>query len=167
MGLDNRAPTSDEQAAMEHLAEAALDVGAFGVSSGPFTAPGAYARPAELEALAGVAARRGAAYATHLRDEAANVLAAVDEVIAAAERTGARTRIVHVKISGTDGWGGAAHRQGRGRAPTRASPRLRSLSLHNRGHPLGIAHVLVNGVAVIDAGTRTGARPGHVLRRAA
>ena len=107
MGLASRAPTADEQAAMERLAEEALEAGAFGVSSGPFTAPGAYAKPAELEALAKIAARRGAGYATHLRDEAAKVAEAVDEVIAAAERTGARTRIVHVKISGTAGWGDA------------------------------------------------------------
>ncbi|MFM9939790.1 MAG: N-acyl-D-amino-acid deacylase family protein [Hyphomicrobiaceae bacterium] len=107
MGLDNRAPTTDEQAAMERLAEAALEAGAFGVSSGPFTAPGAYAKPVELEALATITARRGGTYATHLRDEAENVLGAVDEVIAVAERTGARTRIVHVKLSGTPGWGRA------------------------------------------------------------
>ena len=37
---------------MERLAEEALEAGAVGVSSGPFTAPGAFAAPGELEALA-------------------------------------------------------------------------------------------------------------------
>ena len=110
MGLDNRAPTAQEQAAMERLVEEALDAGAVGVSSGPFTAPGAFASARELESLARLArlaARHGARYATHLRDEAATVFEAAREAIAAAERTGARTRIVHIKVSGSDNWGGA------------------------------------------------------------
>jgi N-acyl-D-amino-acid deacylase len=107
MGLDNRAPTAQEQAAMERLVEDALDAGAVGVSAGPFTAPGAFASAQELEGLARLAARHGARYATHLRDEAATVFEAVREAIAAAERTGARTRIVHIKVSGSDNWGGA------------------------------------------------------------
>jgi N-acyl-D-amino-acid deacylase len=107
MGLENRAPTEEEHAAMERLVEEALEVGAIGLSSGPFTAPGAFARPQELEALVRVAARRGAGYATHLRSEAGSVLDAADEAIAVAERTGVRTRIVHAKLSGTGNWGGA------------------------------------------------------------
>ena len=77
------------------------------LSSGPFTAPGAFAGPQELEALARVAARHGAGYTTHIRDEASTAFDAVREAIALAERTGARTRIVHIKISGIDNWGGA------------------------------------------------------------
>jgi N-acyl-D-aspartate/D-glutamate deacylase len=107
MGLDKRAPTGKEQSAMEGLVEAALDAGAVGVSSGPFTAPGAFAAPDELEALARIAARYGAGYATHVRDESNGVGEAVQEAVGAAQRTDARTRIVHVKVSGTDNWGRA------------------------------------------------------------
>lgn len=107
MGLDKRAPTTQEQSAMERLVEEALDAGAVGVSSGPFTAPGVFAQPEELEALARLAARQGARYATHLRDEADGVFDALQEAVDVAERTGARTRIVHAKLSGTDNWGGA------------------------------------------------------------
>jgi N-acyl-D-amino-acid deacylase len=32
-------------------------------------------------------------------------------------------------------------------------------------HPEGIVHVLVSGVAVVERGVHTGARPGRVLRR--
>jgi N-acyl-D-amino-acid deacylase len=108
MGLENRAPTADEQAAMERLVGEALEAGALGLSSGPFTAPGAFASAQELESLASVAAHCGACYATHLRSEAGPVFEALDEAIAAAERTGARTRIVHAKVSGTGNWGGAS-----------------------------------------------------------
>jgi N-acyl-D-amino-acid deacylase len=62
MGLENRAPATQEQAAMERLVEEGLDAGAVGVSSGPFTAPGAFARPQELQAFARVAARQGAGH---------------------------------------------------------------------------------------------------------
>lgn len=105
MGMDKRAPTGKERSAMEGLVEAALDAGAVGVSSGPFTAPGAFAAPEELEAFARIAARYDATYATHLRDESNGVFEAAQEAVAAAQRTGARTRIVHIKISGTDNWG--------------------------------------------------------------
>jgi N-acyl-D-aspartate/D-glutamate deacylase len=107
MGLDDRPPTAEEQAAMQHLVEEALDAGAVGLSSGPFTAPGAFASPQELESLARLAAGRGARYATHLRDEASTVFNAAREAVAVAERTGARTRIVHIKVSGSDNSGGA------------------------------------------------------------
>jgi N-acyl-D-amino-acid deacylase len=107
MGLENRAPTAREQAAMEYFVEEALEAGAIALSSGPFTAPGAFARPQELEALVRVAAPRGTGYATHLRGEAGSVFDAVDEAIAVAERTGVRTRIVHAKLSGAGNWGGA------------------------------------------------------------
>jgi N-acyl-D-amino-acid deacylase len=107
MSLERRAPTPDEQAAMEYLVEDALDAGAIGLSSGPFTAPGAFAQAQELEALATIAAKRGAGYATHLRDESNQVFDAMREAMATAERTGARTQIVHVKLSGSDNWGRA------------------------------------------------------------
>ena len=107
MGLENRAPTAQEFARMQRLVEEALDAGAVGLSTGPFTAPGAFASPQELELLARVAARRGAGYATHLRDEAGTIFESLREAIAVAERTGVRTRIVHLKLSGTANWGGA------------------------------------------------------------
>ena len=107
MGMENRAPTTDEGRAMARLAEEALDAGAVAFTSGLFTAPGAYAAAPELEALVRIAVGFGAGYATHLRDEASQVVAAAREAVAMAERTGARTRIVHAKISGTASWGSA------------------------------------------------------------
>jgi len=32
--------------------------------------------------------------------------------------------------------------------------------------PVGVTHVLVNGVFVVEAGAQTAARPGRVLRKA-
>src|SRR5262245_11839786 len=53
-GLDDRPLTSDELARMEGLLEEALTAGAWGLSSGLFTAPGGSAPPEEILALARV-----------------------------------------------------------------------------------------------------------------
>jgi N-acyl-D-aspartate/D-glutamate deacylase len=106
-GLDNRPLTPDEMTRMERLLEEALVAGAWGLSSGLFTAPGHFADAAEILALARVLRRHGAAYSSHIRDEADHVFDAVREAIAVAEATGVHVQIAHLKLSGTDNWGGA------------------------------------------------------------
>src|SRR5262249_21140535 len=86
----------------------ALAAGAWGLSSGLFTAPGCYADAAEIHALARVLRRHGGTYASHIRDEANQVDAAVAEAIAVAEATGVHVQIAHLKLSGVDNGGGAA-----------------------------------------------------------
>ena len=105
MGMANRAPTDDELSAMVDMLDEGLSAGALGLSTGLFTSPGSYAAPAEIRALARVAARHKAAYFTHLRDEAGKVLDAVDETIDIAEQCGLHVQICHFKCSGTDAWG--------------------------------------------------------------
>jgi N-acyl-D-aspartate/D-glutamate deacylase len=107
-GLDNRPLTADEMAAMERLLEEALTAGAWGLSSGLFTAPGHFADAGEIHALARILRRHGAAYSSHIRDEADRVFEAVREAIAVAEATGVHVQIAHLKLSGIDNWGGAA-----------------------------------------------------------
>jgi N-acyl-D-amino-acid deacylase len=106
-GMDNRAVTADELATMERLLAEALAAGAWGLSSGLFTAPGCYADAGEIHALARVLRRHGAAYSSHIRDEANHVVEAVREAIAVAEATDVHVQIAHLKLSGTDNWGGA------------------------------------------------------------
>ncbi len=106
-GMENRPLTSAEAAAMEVLLAEALTAGAWGLSSGLFTAPGCYADPAEILALARVLRRHGAAYSSHIRDEADHVGDAVREAIAIAAATGVHVQIAHLKLSGVDNWGGA------------------------------------------------------------
>jgi N-acyl-D-aspartate/D-glutamate deacylase len=106
-GLENRPLTADEMATMERLLEEALAGGAWGLSSGLFTAPGHFADAAEIHALARVLQRCGAAYSSHVRDEADRVFEAVREAIGVAEATGVHVQIAHLKLSGLDNWGGA------------------------------------------------------------
>jgi N-acyl-D-aspartate/D-glutamate deacylase len=106
-GMENRPLTSAEISAMEVMLAEALTAGAWGLSSGLFTAPGCYADAAEIHALARVLRRHGGAYSSHIRDEANHVHDAVREAIAVAEATGVHVQIAHLKLSGVDNWGGA------------------------------------------------------------
>jgi N-acyl-D-aspartate/D-glutamate deacylase len=108
MGMAARPPTTAELNRMITLLEEALDAGALGLSSGLFTAPGAYAEPAEMHALCRVVQRHNAGYFTHLRDESNKVLEAVAEAIAIARDCRIHVEIVHLKCSGVDNWGKAA-----------------------------------------------------------
>ena len=106
-GLEDRPLTSAELSQMQGLLEEALAAGAWGLSSGLFTAPGGAAPPAEIHALARVLRRHGGTYASHVRDEANGVFDAVREAIAVAEATGVHVQIAHLKLSGVDNWGQA------------------------------------------------------------
>jgi N-acyl-D-amino-acid deacylase len=104
--MENRAVTAAELATMERLLDEALTAGAWGMSSGLFTAPGSYADAEEIHALARVLRRHGGGYASHIRDEANSVHDAVREAIAVADATGVHVQIAHLKLSGMDNWGG-------------------------------------------------------------
>jgi N-acyl-D-amino-acid deacylase len=106
-GMEARPLTDAERAVMTRLLEEALVAGAWGLSSGLFTAPGGCADADEIHELARVLVRHGAAYASHIRDEANHVFDAVREAIAVADATGVHVQIAHLKLSGTDNWGGA------------------------------------------------------------
>jgi N-acyl-D-aspartate/D-glutamate deacylase len=93
---------------MIELLEEALEAGALGLSSGLFTTPGSYAQPAEMLALCRVVERHKASYFTHLRDESATVLEALQEAIDIAEACRIHVEVVHFKCSGMDNWGKTA-----------------------------------------------------------
>ena len=109
MGMDDRLPSAAELEQMTALLEEGLAAGALGLSSGLFTPPSSYADRAEMVALCNALKRHNAAYFTHLRDESNNVIAAVEEAIDIARTCGVHVEIVHLKCSGLDNWGKAAH----------------------------------------------------------
>jgi N-acyl-D-amino-acid deacylase len=107
MGMSDREPTALELDHMVALLQAGLNAGALGMSSGLFTPPGSYAKPAEMHALGRVLKQHNAAYFTHLRDESDKVLDAVQEAIDFAQACRVHVEIVHFKCSGTNNWGKA------------------------------------------------------------
>ena len=63
MGLDDRAPTAEEQQKMNALVDKAMRDGAVGLSTGLIYLPGTFAKTEEVVELAKVAARYGGTYA--------------------------------------------------------------------------------------------------------
>jgi N-acyl-D-amino-acid deacylase len=100
MGSAQRAPSPTELRQMQDLLRAAADQGAVGFSTGLIYAPGTYAEPAEVAALVATAAECGLLYSTHIRNEGAGLLTALDEAITAARAGGARLEISHLKAVG-------------------------------------------------------------------
>jgi N-acyl-D-amino-acid deacylase len=105
MGFEQRPPTDAEMDTMAGLVDDAMEQGCAGLSSGLIYSPGSYAATDELTALAKVSAAHGGFYATHMRNEGPALLAAVDEALEVARRSGAGLQISHHKVLGRSNWG--------------------------------------------------------------
>src|SRR6185503_12115256 len=105
LGFDEVQPTPEQLRRMEALVEQAMEQGALGLSTSLIYPPGAYAKTEELVALARVAARHGGIYATHMRDEADNEMAALEEAIAIGREARIPVEIWHLKVAGRNNWG--------------------------------------------------------------
>ena len=101
IGLDDRAATDQEMAAMRAVVEQAMRDGAFGLSSGLVYIPGSFADTAELVELARVAGQHGGIYISHMRNENLDVLGSVAELIRIAEEGGLPGQITHAKVMST------------------------------------------------------------------
>jgi N-acyl-D-amino-acid deacylase len=105
MGLDNRAPTPEEQAKMDAIVEQAMKDGAVGLSTGLIYVPGTYAKTEEVVELAKLASKYGGVYASHIRNEEAHVVDAINEAINIGEQANMPVEISHFKISAKSLWG--------------------------------------------------------------
>ena len=83
----------------------ALREGAFGASSGLVYAPSSFADTEELRSLAAIIADENGIYATHIRDEGAGLLDAIEEAIDVSRSSGCRLQISHLKALGRAQWG--------------------------------------------------------------
>lgn len=104
MGFKNRQPTGSELLEMQHLVGAAMEDGAFGISSGLIYTPGCFGDTSELVELAKVAAAAGGIYATHMRGEGGTLEASITEALAIGEAARIAVQISHLKASGRDNW---------------------------------------------------------------
>jgi len=104
VGYESRAARPDELALMIRRLEQALDEGARGMSTGLIYPPGMFAASGEIEALAGVLARRGGIYTTHMASEGDRLAECVDDNLRLARKTGVSVQISHLKTSGRRNW---------------------------------------------------------------
>ncbi|HEY3176542.1 MAG TPA: amidohydrolase family protein [Candidatus Polarisedimenticolia bacterium] len=92
---------------MSRRLEAALDAGAFGLSTGLIYPPGIYARTSEIIELARVLGRRCAGtalVASHIRGSSETLLPAVEELLEVGRAAGVRVQHSHSEAVGPDHW---------------------------------------------------------------
>jgi N-acyl-D-amino-acid deacylase len=105
MGDAAGTPTPAQLTAMGQEVDTAMKAGAFGISTALIYSPQTFQSTDDLIALGKVAARCGGFYATHMRDESANLLPAIAEAVRIGEESGAKVEIFHLKAAWRPGWG--------------------------------------------------------------
>jgi N-acyl-D-amino-acid deacylase len=108
MGMSNKPPSAQQMQRMEDLIDRAMQLGAIGMSTGLYYAPGSFSSTEEVIALAKRAAARGGVYDTHMRDESSyniGLMGAVEETIRIGKESGIPVHISHIKALGKDVWG--------------------------------------------------------------
>jgi N-acyl-D-amino-acid deacylase len=102
---DARDPSPEELEKMKQLVDQAMRDGAVGFATGLIYIPGTFAKTDEVIELAKVAAKHGGVYASHIRNEEAQVADAIKEAINVGEKAGLPVEISHFKISSKKLWG--------------------------------------------------------------
>lgn len=100
-----REATADEAAAMRADVEAALQAGAFGLSTGVYYPPARAATTGELVQVSAPLKDRGAVLAMHIRDEGDRIDAAIDEALHVGAASGAQLVLSHHKVVGAQNHG--------------------------------------------------------------
>lgn len=100
MGMADTEASAARIASMKRLLRQAMREGAVGMSTGLYYAPGNYAATDEIVELAGVVSEYDGIYATHMRDEGARLLEAVQEAIHIGRTADVPVQISHLKVFG-------------------------------------------------------------------
>ena len=104
VGQDDRPATKEEIERMKQLAVEALEQGVFGISSGLEYTPGSFATTEEITELCKVMKSYGGIYTTHMRNEDARVLEAIEEAIAIGRGAEIPVNLSHLKVQGKANW---------------------------------------------------------------
>jgi N-acyl-D-amino-acid deacylase len=90
--------TPEQMAEAKEIVAKAMRDGAVGLSTGLIYKPGTYSNTVEIIELAKVMSRYGGIYATHMRDEATDILDAIDEALRIGGEAKCRVEISHFKL---------------------------------------------------------------------
>ena len=105
LGRGDVQPSPAQLRRMQAEVESGMRQGAFGVGSALPYPVSRHATTDELVALAEAGGRSGGFYATHVRNEEDDVVAAVDEAIEIGRRAHVAVEIWHLKVWGARNWG--------------------------------------------------------------
>lgn len=107
MGISDEKASKEDIVKMKTLVQHEMDVGAFGMSTGLFYAPGSYSNTDEVIELAKIVAKNDGVYDTHLRDESSftiGLIPAIKEAIKIGREAKLPIHISHIKCLGVDVW---------------------------------------------------------------
>ncbi|MGH7504232.1 MAG: N-acyl-D-amino-acid deacylase family protein, partial [Longimicrobiales bacterium] len=104
VGDDDRPPTAAELETMIGHVRAAIADGACGLSSGLEYTPGGFAELDEIVALARALQGTGLPYASHMRNEDDQLLAAIEEALNVGRFADVPVHISHLKTQGERNW---------------------------------------------------------------
>jgi N-acyl-D-amino-acid deacylase len=104
IGEEDRAPTPKQLQKMKDIVAKAMQDGSVGLSTALIYPPGTYAKTEEIIELAKVASQYGGVYFSHMRNESAQLLEAIQEVIRIGEVAHIPVHIYHLKAAGQDNW---------------------------------------------------------------
>ena len=103
IGMDPRAPTPAELAAMQALVRTAMAEGALGVGTSLIYPPASFSTTDELIALVQASAPHGY-YISHMRSEGTRLLEATDELMRISREGGVPAELYHIKAAGKANW---------------------------------------------------------------
>ncbi len=109
VGKENRDPTPAELAHMSAIVDTLMEQGALGVWTALEYAPASYSKTPEIIALAKAARRHGGIYASHMRNEGAQIDQALDELFRIAREADIPAEISHLKVAGRRSFGRMPH----------------------------------------------------------
>jgi len=104
LGPYDRKPTADELSKMKQITRECMKEGVYGISTGLEYAPGSFSTTDELIEVCGEAGKLGGIYATHMRNEQAEVLEAIDEAIQISREAKISLQISHLKTNYMENW---------------------------------------------------------------
>jgi N-acyl-D-amino-acid deacylase len=107
LGQVNVQPNASQLSEMKKLVAQGMREGAVGFSTGLIYLPQMYSKTNEVKELYAEAAKYGAVYDSHMRNESNGVLRSIDELIKIGDGTDLPLHISHIKVSGENNWGRA------------------------------------------------------------
>jgi N-acyl-D-amino-acid deacylase len=103
-GMEMGPPSTDELAQMQRLMAEAMEDGAFGVAYALIYPPDTYTITDELVEVCKVVSQYNGVYITHMRSEADQIFAALEETFEIGRRANLPVEIYHLKASGQRNW---------------------------------------------------------------
>lgn len=104
MGLEDREPIEQELRHMKQIIQREMEAGAFGLSTGLVYMPCTFSTTLEIVELCKVVAEYDGVFVVHQRNEAEEIISAMEEVLEIGRKSGVKVHFSHFKVCGKRNW---------------------------------------------------------------